>query len=81
MGGFKSKARKKRASAIIAEKKGISQQNVDQPTKFLSRKGRERALKRIKEKKGISVRRRFMNCEVKKKNEIKTQIARPSISI
>src|SRR5450755_964564 len=81
MGGFKSKARRKRASAITAEKKDISQRNVDQPTKPLSRKGRERAPKKIKEKRGISARRRFMNCVVKRRNAIKAETTRRSTSI
>ena len=81
MEDFKSKARRKRASVITAEKKGISQRNVDQPIKPLSLRSRGRAPKRIREKGEISARRGFINCEIKKKNGIKIQITLPSTSI
>jgi hypothetical protein len=80
-GGFKSKARRKRASAITAEKKDISQRNVDQPIKPLPLRNRGRASKRIREKGEIRARKKFMNCEIKRKNEIKAQMALPSIFI
>ena len=80
-GRFQSKARRKRVSAIIAEKKDISLRNVDQPIKPLPLRSRGRAPKEIKEKGEISARKRFINCEKKRKNEIKAQIAFPFIFI
>jgi hypothetical protein len=73
VGGSKSKARRKKASAITAEKKDISLRNVDQLTKPLFRTTRERAPDRIKKRTEISARRRFMNCGEKKKNETRAR--------
>jgi hypothetical protein len=66
-GGFKSKARKKKANIITAKKKDISLRNVDQPIKPFPLKSRGRVPKGIKRKEEIRARRRFMNCEIKKK--------------